>query len=91
MALLKCPDCGSEISDQAPACLKCGRPTRAVREKKDPTLLLMMGVLLVGMGGCSALTSLSDTGDRQLGGFAIAIVLVALGVPLLVRARRAGR
>lgn len=26
MALVKCPDCGTEISDQAPACVKCGRP-----------------------------------------------------------------
>ena len=26
MALVKCPDCGSEISDAAPNCLKCGRP-----------------------------------------------------------------
>ncbi|MEW9623246.1 OB-fold protein [Rhodanobacter geophilus] len=26
MALIKCPDCGQEISDQAPSCIKCGRP-----------------------------------------------------------------
>lgn len=26
MALIRCPDCGTEISDAAPACLKCGRP-----------------------------------------------------------------
>lgn len=26
MALIKCPDCHSEVSDAAPACLKCGRP-----------------------------------------------------------------
>ena len=26
MALTKCPDCGKEISDQAPACPNCGRP-----------------------------------------------------------------
>jgi hypothetical protein len=26
MALIKCPDCQSEVSDAAPACLKCGRP-----------------------------------------------------------------
>lgn len=27
MALVTCPDCGREISDQAPACPNCGRPT----------------------------------------------------------------
>lgn len=26
MALTKCPDCATEISDAAPACVKCGRP-----------------------------------------------------------------
>ncbi len=26
MALIKCPECGKEISDQAPACIHCGYP-----------------------------------------------------------------
>lgn len=26
MALMKCPDCGVDVSTEAPACLKCGRP-----------------------------------------------------------------
>lgn len=26
MALIKCPDCGKEFSDQAPSCPNCGRP-----------------------------------------------------------------
>lgn len=26
MALVRCPDCGSEVSDAAPACVRCGRP-----------------------------------------------------------------
>ncbi len=30
MALLACPDCNSEVSDQAPACPKCGRPIAGV-------------------------------------------------------------
>jgi hypothetical protein len=29
MALVKCPDCGRENSDAAPACLVCGRPSSA--------------------------------------------------------------
>ena len=38
MALVKCPDCNTEISDAAPACLKCGRPMRAAkRTKPAPT------------------------------------------------------
>lgn len=26
MALIKCPECGSEVSDRAQACPRCGRP-----------------------------------------------------------------
>ncbi len=29
MPLVACPDCGQQLSDAAPACLKCGRPMRA--------------------------------------------------------------
>lgn len=28
MALIKCPDCGAEISDSASACIRCGCPLR---------------------------------------------------------------
>lgn len=28
MALIKCPECGSDISDQTPACPKCGYPIK---------------------------------------------------------------
>ena len=27
MALITCPDCGKQISDQAPVCPECGRPS----------------------------------------------------------------
>ena len=26
MALIKCPECGQEVSNQAPACIHCGYP-----------------------------------------------------------------
>lgn len=28
MALITCPDCGKQLSDQAPACPNCGRPMK---------------------------------------------------------------
>ncbi len=33
MALIKCPECGKEISDQAPACIHCGFP---LNKQKEP-------------------------------------------------------
>lgn len=32
MGLTECPDCGRRISDQAPACVECGRPMSASGE-----------------------------------------------------------
>lgn len=32
MGLIICPDCGKEVSDQAPACIHCGRPLQAVAQ-----------------------------------------------------------
>lgn len=30
MALIACPDCGRQVSDQALACPQCGRPLRSM-------------------------------------------------------------
>lgn len=35
MPLIKCPDCGREVSDQAPACVQCGRPIGGPSEVRD--------------------------------------------------------
>lgn len=29
MAMIKCPDCGKDVSDQATTCINCGRPLAA--------------------------------------------------------------
>ena len=33
MALIKCPECGKEISDRAPACIHCGYPIESIQPK----------------------------------------------------------
>ena len=35
MALVKCVDCGTEISDRAAACIKCGAPIAARPPERD--------------------------------------------------------
>ena len=35
MALIKCPECGREISDQAPACIHCGYPLPPKQPEPD--------------------------------------------------------
>lgn len=34
MAMIKCPDCGRDISDQAPSCLGCGRPMMVQQQQQ---------------------------------------------------------
>lgn len=36
MALIKCPECGKEISDKAPACIHCGYPLRELKSESTP-------------------------------------------------------
>ena len=61
MGLVKCPDCGKEISDQAPACIHCGRPKGAPPPTPPPPkkprvrpqaalAALGGGLLAVGLG-----------------------------------------
>ena len=63
MALIKCPDCGKEFSDQAPACPNCGRPnistdsitqsappinnTPKNKEKSYKTARLVIGIISI--------------------------------------------
>jgi hypothetical protein len=47
MALIKCPECGKEMSSEAPACPNCGKPNVTVAKKKststrDAGCLLML-------------------------------------------------
>ncbi|MBR4003151.1 MAG: ribosomal protein L7/L12 [Clostridia bacterium] len=37
MALIKCPECGKEISDKSPACIHCGFPLDTTTTKEEPT------------------------------------------------------
>lgn len=53
MALTKCPDCGTEISTEAPTCPKCGRPNTPPKKKPSALRtgcgLLVLGILVFGV------------------------------------------
>jgi hypothetical protein len=50
MALIKCKECGSEISSKAKACPHCGAPTK--KEGIQPgclgRILILVGILVLG-------------------------------------------
>lgn len=60
MALIKCGECGAEVSDKASACVKCGAPITQMKEEQRVTTqetgkpikaytLMAVIVLIVGM------------------------------------------
>lgn len=48
MALIKCADCGIDVSDSANACPKCGKPTKVRKNRTGEAVLST----LLGLGGC---------------------------------------
>ena len=55
MALIKCSECGREISDKAPACLGCGNPVQHQiniqdQVKKEPLLVESLGKTTLKIG-----------------------------------------
>lgn len=69
MALIRCPDCGREVSDAAATCPSCARPLAAATHVQttkgatgkflDPAenmrgcLRMVLVLFLLGLGGCA--------------------------------------
>lgn len=52
MALIKCPNCGHEISDKAIQCPHCGKePKKPRRKKKIKHKFLIIGIIILGVIG----------------------------------------
>jgi hypothetical protein len=49
VALVPCPECGAEISEDAPACPHCGRPNPDIPPKQGcaDTCAGLLGVLVI--------------------------------------------
>ena len=55
MALIKCYECGKEISDKAPSCPQCGAPklvaaNKGSGSKKTPNLAKYLKPIGIGLG-----------------------------------------
>jgi len=58
MALVTCPDCGKQISDAAPACIHCGRPTASGVHKPNDKPIVIMGTGIPAV--CAIINKLVD-------------------------------
>jgi uncharacterized paraquat-inducible protein A len=66
MALIKCPECDSEVSSEAAACPKCGHPLKAKPaggiNTQDPVhvvgiivvVIIIIGIVVFGAQQCNA-------------------------------------
>ena len=64
MALIKCRECGTEISDKAASCVKCGAPVK----KKSKTAETIGGLVIIGLVGWIAIELFggsSSSGPQQ--------------------------
>jgi len=62
MALTKCPDCGAEISTEAPTCPKCGRPN-APAKRKAGTVSTGCGLVIIIAATTGIVSWLSSGND----------------------------
>ena len=51
MALIKCPDCGHDVSDRAPACVNCGAPIAAPATPPDVCEVVLRRISGLGIFG----------------------------------------
>ena len=91
MALIACPDCGVEVSDQATACPKCARPialrtSGATAPRQRGNMLKIVGGLLcmVSVPAC-LMTGLAAEGAS--GGVVLSTIAFLVGLILFIAGR----
>lgn len=91
MALIKCPDCGTEVSDSAQVCTKCGRPiaggnsdvahtTHVTVEKTKKSLKIqqLFSIILIIASVILIIMKNSDGGDASYDYIGLGIGIVWL-------------
>ena len=71
MALIKCPECGKEISDKAKACPECGYKMKKSKKKFIPILIFVL--LVVACVGGTLQILLERYAYSEIGGTFILI------------------
>ncbi len=86
MALTKCPDCGREVSDQATACIQCGRPIKPVSQADGVKAGRQRSKLRNDLGSAIALvgaiiaTFVGMGSGSLLAGFIVFAVFLGFGI-----------
>jgi len=87
MALITCPDCAQQISDAAPTCPHCGRPSASAtalgRADGQHGATKIISIVLILLGGYMFVSSMS-----VLGAFLAICGVVCLAIALIEELRR---
>jgi hypothetical protein len=86
MPLIKCPDCKTEVSDSAPACVKCGKPFAAAQVARSGSLIAsdaLKGFLIATAIGFFGAHTGCDNRTFEGGRYFMANAVVALFVGLV--------
>lgn len=59
MALIKCPECGKEISDKASACIHCGFPLSLLKKENTPPKSAKTHTLIIKESGSNKIPIIS--------------------------------
>ena len=88
MALVKCPECGRDVSDQAAACPGCGYALRVqVVQPKDPGKPLALAGIAVFAVGVAWLYFAHAQGAET--GWGLLLAMVGAGLAIFARLRSA--
>lgn len=66
MALINCPECGKEISDEAKTCPNCGKPLRKPKEKKKinkKAVIIISAIIVIGIIVVVGISNYRNTPD----------------------------
>ena len=87
--LIKCPDCGKEISDQAQSCIHCGRPIKQQKSRLTTVQgVALIAMLLVGLAASAIGVYLYVDCMEFEAMFALVpgLILIVASVPLIIKA-----
>lgn len=87
MALVKCPDCGREVSDAAPTCPECGKPLKAQtieRTGKKWKSVIVVGALAAIIG---TIVLVAGVTDESAAAIAAGVIVLLTGITMTLVGR----
>lgn len=83
MSLIKCPDCGKDVSDKASACPSCGAPIAAAEHDAKHFRWSLLSMCMI-LAGAFLTMAASSAADPESPSGTIGLILTIAGVVTFV-------